>query len=139
MDAALKIAVRWRATNRCEYCRIPQAHYPEPFQVDHIIARQHAGQTVLGNLALCCLECNLRKGPNVAGVDPTTGNIVPLYNPRQERWAEHFRFQGATIVGMTPAGRATVAVLDLNNGPRIAVRQALIEEGALDPTNGGDQ
>jgi hypothetical protein len=41
-----------RAGNACEYCRIPQALYPAPFEIDHILARQHGGRTVSSNLAL---------------------------------------------------------------------------------------
>jgi 5-methylcytosine-specific restriction endonuclease McrA len=98
MDRALRDAVRRRAGNRCEYCLVPQAYYPERFQIDHIIAEKHAGPTVLGNLALCCLECNLSKGPNVAGVDPQSGNIIPLFNPRNDC--------GTQFEQITQSGRA---------------------------------
>jgi hypothetical protein len=131
MDRALRDAVRRRARDRCEYCRIPQAYYPERFQIDHVIAEKHAGPTVFGNLALCCLECNLSKGPNVAGVDPQSGNIIPLYNPRHETWSEHFQMDRGVIVALTPTGRATIAVLNLNRAPRVAVRRALFEEGVM--------
>ncbi len=67
-----------RAQNRCEYCRLPAAVYPLPFHVDHIIARQHGGETALDNLALACLHCNRHKGPNIAGRDAETGEIARL-------------------------------------------------------------
>jgi len=70
MTETLAREVWRRAGNACEYCRMPQAFYPAPFQIDHIIARQHGGVTGIGNLALACLHCNAHKGPNIAGLDP---------------------------------------------------------------------
>lgn len=128
MERTLEQEVRARARGFCEYCRSAQQHYPERFQIDHVIAKQHRGATISANLALCCLDCNSRKGPNIAGRDLTTGQIVPLFNPRTESWAEHFRWNGPYLVGLTPAGRATIAVLALNRPARVAVRQMLIEE-----------
>jgi hypothetical protein len=70
---------------------MPQSAYDLPFQIDHIIARQHGGQTRSNNLALACTRCNLNKGPNIAGIDAKSGALVPLYHPRLDRWSEHFR------------------------------------------------
>ncbi len=134
MEKRLDQAVRDRARDLCEYCRAPQVCYPERFQIDHIIARQHRGETTLDNLALCCLECNRRKGPNITSVDPQTRQRADLFHPRQDVWREHFAWQGATLLGLTPTGRVTVAVLDINRPPRVTVRQALIEEGVFPPT-----
>jgi hypothetical protein len=66
------------AGNRCDYCRMPAAFDPLPFQVDHIIAVQHGGQTILENLAWSCLHDNKHKGPNIAGIDPVTDDLVAL-------------------------------------------------------------
>jgi hypothetical protein len=46
----------------------PSASHPAPFQIDHIIARQHGGATELENLALACIHCNRFKGPNMLGL-----------------------------------------------------------------------
>jgi len=118
-----------RAEDRCEYCRIPAALYPLPFQLDHIIARQHGGLSDAGNLALACLHCNRHKGPNIAGRDPLTGAIVGLFHPRNDRWNEHFRFEGPIIFGLTARGRATIQVLAMNTPDFVDVREALIAEG----------
>ena len=84
IDPLLADAVRARAGNACEYCRVPQAGYPTvTFPVDHVVARQHHGPTDLRNLALSCLHCNSHKGPNVAGYDHRTGKLTPLFNPRR--------------------------------------------------------
>jgi 5-methylcytosine-specific restriction endonuclease McrA len=68
----LEQRVRIRARGLCEYCQLPQATYRLPFQIDHIIARQHGGKTRLGNLALACPRCNRNKGPNLVGIDTNT-------------------------------------------------------------------
>jgi hypothetical protein len=78
MDETLAEPVWDRAGSACEYCLIPQAFYPAPFEIDHIIARQHQGLTRAGNLALSCIHCNSHKGPNIAGRDPVTRKLTPL-------------------------------------------------------------
>ncbi len=121
--------VRTRAKNRCEYCGIPFPGYRLPYQIDHIIARQHGGSSEADNLALCCLHCNRHKGPNIAGHDTATGDIVRLYHPRRDVWREHFQLDGAVLVGLTAIGRVTVRVLAMNEPEFLAARQALIQEG----------
>jgi len=110
-----------------------QVHYRTPFQIDHVIARQHGGGSDLDNLALACFHCNTHKGPNVAGVDPMSGEIVPLFNPRLDDWRARFAWRGPKIAGLTPVGRATVRALALNDPDYVAVRLALIAEGAFPP------
>ena len=70
--------VRRRAGYRCEYCRLPQVAFRRSFHIEHIVARQHGGSKQLDNLALACWNCNLKKGPNLAGVDPGTGQTAAL-------------------------------------------------------------
>ena len=130
MDESLAEQVRRRAGGVCKYCRMPQAFYPTvPFPIDHIIALQHGGPTVLGNLALSCLHCNSHKGPNIAGIDQRTKKLTKLFHPRRHKWARHFRWEGADVIGRTAVGRVTVAVLALNHPDLVEVRQSLIEEG----------
>ena len=69
-----------RAGDRCEYCLIPQFAFPLPFQIDHIIAEKHQGETVETNLALACPHCNRFKGPNIAGLDSASGQLVRLFS-----------------------------------------------------------
>jgi hypothetical protein len=90
---ALASEVRRRAGALCEYCRLPEAAFARPFHIEHIIAKQHGGLTQLDNLALACWACNLRKGPNLTGIDPETGHLTPLFNPRQDVWTDHFPVQ----------------------------------------------
>jgi hypothetical protein len=129
MDKQLDQHVRSRAQSRCEYCRLPQSAIKPKFPIDHIIARQHRGLTELSNLALCCGRCNQHKGPNLTGIDPATGKLTRLFNPRLDHWREHFAYHGAVIEGLTEIGRTTVAVLHMNHPYSTAVRSALMEEG----------
>jgi hypothetical protein len=131
MDTALASLVRYRARRTCEYCRLPEAESELLFVIDHIIARQHGGQTIDSNLALACPCCNLHKGPNIAGIDPTTGALSPLFHPRRDQWREHFTWNGVIIVPTTAVGRATVVVLALNDPRQVAVRTAMLASGWL--------
>lgn len=126
MNRELARKVRERAAESCEYCRIPQFSLPLPFQIDHIIAGQHHGETELSNLALACPHCNRYKGPNIAGMDPLTGQIVRLFHPRTDRWADQFDvLDDARIAGKTPVGRATVQVLAMNAEGPVQLRRLL--------------
>jgi hypothetical protein len=120
-----------RAGQRCEYCHLPAAVYPLPFQIDHIIARQHGGKTRLENLALACLHCNRHKGPNIAGIDPASGLLVRLFHPRQDEWRMHFEWNVDELRGKTAIGGVTIDVLAINDPEFRAVRAVLIEEGAF--------
>ena len=81
------------------------------------------------NLALACIHCNSHKGPNLTGIDPEGGDLVPLFNPRQDVWAAHFAMVGALILGLTPIGRTTVYVLAMNATHRLNVRAELLASG----------
>lgn len=133
MDHATRLEVRNRADNRCEYCRLRQRHEEEnPFHVEHIIAQQHGGTDDQGNLALACSWCNVIKGPNLASIDPDSGELTRLYHPRKDRWADHFRRDGAFILGLTDVGRATAWLLRFNDSDNLAQRYLLLELGELD-------
>lgn len=133
MDRALIDLVWKRAENRCEYCRVSQAYDRLPFEIDHIIAKKHRGPTRAGNLCLACFACNNHKGTNISGIDIKTKRIVHLFHPRRHKWSRHFRWEGPILVGLTPIGRATVSVLEINLEYRVSFRYALIEEGAFPP------
>ena len=110
-------AVAERAGHRCEYCRAPEPLFNRRFEVEHVIPRAREGKTRPDNLALCCSACNNRKGTFETGADPVTQRIEPLFNPRTQRWEEHFRYRddALTLVALTPIGRATLARLDMNS------------------------
>jgi len=112
---------------------MPQAYDEATFEIDHIIARKHGGPTILRNLALSCFWCNSHKGSDIAGLDPRTHKLRPLFNPRRHKWSRHFRWQGPFLRGRTPIGRVTIVVLQINDPFRVALRAALIAEGRFPP------
>lgn len=129
ISASLRRAVEERARNCCEYCLIHGDDVPTVHEVDHLVARKHGGSNTRENLALACLPCNRRKGSDLTAIDPISGAIVPLYNPRSQSWDDHFRLEAAVIVGQTPVGRATVLLLRLNDPVRVDNRRRLIAVG----------
>ena len=132
MDGATRRLVRDRTRDRCEYCRLPQAGQPfVTFHVEHIVPKTHGGHDEPPNLCLACERCNAFKGPNLSGIDPATGRVERIYDPRTQSWDEHFEFQGALIVGRTPIGRATMEVLKFNAGRRVQLRSELLGRGEL--------
>jgi hypothetical protein len=130
MDAATRRIVRQRAQDRCEYCRLPQSSQPfVTFHIEHVRARVHGGTDDHHNLCVACDRCNAYKGTNLSGVDPETGQIERLFDPRHQEWSEHFELQGPYILGSTPTGRTTVSVLMMNEGRRVQLRAELIARG----------
>jgi len=132
MESKTREFVRRRAGNQCEYCRLSQIAAPFfTFHVEHVRAKQHSGGDDQENLAFACPDCNRFKGPNLSAIDPATEAIVPVFNPRTESWDEHFKFMGDEIVGRTPVGRATVALLKMNATTRREMRSELSRNGDL--------
>ena len=132
MDAATRDLVRHRAADRCEYCRIPQAVTPFiTFHIKHIVAKQHVDGDHVDpdRLAFACDRCNAFKGPNLSSIDPETGDKVDLFNPRTEAWPDHFAVSGGRIVGLTPIGRATARLLNMNDPRRVELRKLWRREG----------
>lgn len=119
-------AVAARAAHRCEYCHAPEAIFTLRFEVDHIAPVSQGGVDAFENLALACRACNLWKSNTTSSLDAQTGLRVPLFNPRCDRWDEHFAVEGADnalIVGKTPTGRATVAQLRMNADAQLEARR----------------
>lgn len=96
-------------------------------QIEHVRPRKHHGGDELDNLALACIDCNLHKGPNVAGIDGETGNLTELFHPRQHLWSEHFEFRQALLFGKSAIGRVTVYVLNMNSEDQVALRALALE------------
>jgi hypothetical protein len=125
ISAALRRQVRERARERCEYCLLAEVQAFFPHEPDHIIALKHGGKTLLENLALACFDCNRFKGSDIASVDPLSNDVTYLFNPRTQRWSEHFRLLDWHILPLTPTGRATERLLRFNLPPRIYARRAI--------------
>jgi hypothetical protein len=122
IPAPLRRLVIQRADNRCEYCKISQAGQVATFHIDHIVPVVAGGATTSENLALACVSCSLRKGARQTLEDSETGEVVSIFNPRQQIWTEHFDWSGVEAVGLTATGRATVEALDLNRPAMLAIR-----------------
>ena len=120
--------VRAQARGRCEYCRCPESHSTQLFSVDHIWPQSRQGTDDADDLALSCQGCNNKKYNETSAPDPVTGVQAPLYNPRQQHFADHFAWidDGLTVSGLTATGRATVAALELNREGVVNLRGLLM-------------
>lgn len=125
MDQQTRRLVRERAGGRCEYCLISEDDDTFAFHVEHIVSQKHGGADEEDNLAFACQNCNLHKGANLSGVDPVTEEVTTLFHPRDQSWGDHFRQEGAEIVGLTATGRATARVLNMNDQDRVELRRSL--------------
>lgn len=129
ITAALRREVVERAGHRCEYCGVPEDAPLVPHEVDHVIAECHKGRTESSNLAYACFRCNRLKGSDLSSIDPQSGDIIRLFNPRTDRWSEHFPLEGATIVPLTAIGRTTAVFLNFNDEQWRLVREELLAQG----------
>jgi len=129
----LRRLITKRAAGRCEYCGLAQAGQEATFHVDHVVPRSAGGPTTSTNLALACVSCSLRKESRRSAVDPLSGRRVPLYNPRRQRWSDHFRWDGTTIIPRTATGRATAAALQMNRPLILAIRAEEAHRGRHPP------
>jgi hypothetical protein len=132
MNAALRAFVRERAGHRCEYCKLHEDDADFiPFHIEHVVAKQHGGTDDPEMLCLACSECNWSKGPNLSGL--FAGKLYPLFNPRKQNWARHFRWEGTILIGKTMTGKVTVQVLSINEPSRVMLRENLFFEGQFPP------
>lgn len=124
ISAALRREVIKRAGNHCEYCLLSAEVAFYPHEVDHVIAEKHGGANDINNLAFACWRCNRHKGSDLTSFDPQTQQLSPLFNPRTQIWSEHFTYEGERIIGLTPEGRTTIRLLQLNSDARLTERRS---------------
>lgn len=129
IPVALRREVNERANGCCEYCRMSESAGSVNFVIDHIIAEKHGGETTSSNLCLSCYRCNSYKGSDISSVDWSSGDVVPLFNPRQQEWEVHFEQDEAWIRPLTSIGRVTVSLLQLNSPERREERELLLALG----------
>jgi hypothetical protein len=127
----LRQRVNEQAKRRCGYCLSSEAIVGAPMELDHIIPQSLGGLDEENNLWLACPLCNQHKADRIAALDPQTGNIVRLFNPRYENWNEHFAWSqdGERIIGETATGRATASALNLNRPSLALARRAWVQVG----------
>lgn len=135
ISRTLEVAVRKRANGLCEYCHTIERWQYVPFTVDHILAVHLGGTTILENLAQACFRCNRLKGWRLSGIDPQTGDDEPLFNPRRDRWVEHFCWSadGSLLIARSAIGQATIALLDMNRPRVVEIRLADVMIGRHPP------
>jgi hypothetical protein len=123
--------VAQRATHRCEYGQAPEAIFNMPFDVEHIVPTSRGGPDQISNLALACRSCNVFKSDQQVFIDEVANEEARLFDPRQNRWDEHFRLESGEgiIVGITSIGRVTIACLRINDDIQLAARKAWIRLG----------
>jgi 5-methylcytosine-specific restriction endonuclease McrA len=132
IPAVLVRLVHQRAGDVCEYCLLPQSSQEAIFHTDHIKPRTTGGPTTGDNLALACVTCSLKKAARTHARDPVSKKRVPLFHPRQHRWADHFRWtRGCRVVRRTATGRATIRALGMNRPAIVAIRKGLVKLGQL--------
>ena len=140
------LQVRQRAKFRCEYCHYPELLSSAPLSIDHLQPQSLGGTDDLDNLPLAFLLCNERRYNYTSGTDPETGTEVPIFNPRQQAWGDHFIWSadGTLISGTTAIGRATCHRLDLNDDRRtdrfiLKSRQQWVKSGLHPPDDDPQQ
>lgn len=129
--------VRERAFGCCEYCISPESHATQYHSNEHVFPEALGGATTADNLALACQGCNNKKYDKTHALDSVSGETVPLFHPRQDDWHEHFIWSPncLTLMGLTPTGRATIALLDLNRLGVINLRRSLLRDGLHPPAH----
>lgn len=118
--------VRQRANFLCEYCHSSEKWQYVPFTIDHIIPLYLGGSDNTDNLGLACFHCNRQKSTKIEAEDPSSSVVVRLFNPRQNKWSDHFIWSTDRLylIGTTAIGRATVSVLKLNRERIVMIRTA---------------
>jgi hypothetical protein len=121
--------VESRAGRRCEYCRAPQPVTGIRYHLEHVFPESLGGTDEIDNLALACPTCNFYKSNHLLGIDEEGLAGRPLFNPRKDRWQEHFEFDGATLrlKGKTLEARGTINRLRMNQTVQIEARRLWVE------------
>lgn len=119
-----------RARHFCEYCRAPEAISNFPFEIDHFIPLSSGGSKEPENLVLSCRSCNAFKAFHQLGLITDTES-VRLFNPRQDIWEEHFRFDRTSfeMEGLTNIGRGTINRLQINSPAQTQARTIWVRFG----------
>lgn len=94
---------------QCEYCK--RNLIDVQYEIDHIVPKALGGSDSMGNYAIACPRCNRNKGHRTHFIDHHTHELAKLFHPRRMKWSDHLSVQNNEIVGITPEGRATCALL----------------------------
>jgi hypothetical protein len=135
VTVALRKLVFNRGQANCEYCRSQAKFAVDPLVVDHVYPVSRGGKTIGENLALSCQTCNNCKYTKTTAIDPSSNEMVPLFNPRTMQWRDHFTWTPDTtkMLGLTPTGRATIELLETNREGVMNMRRVLAMMGFHPP------
>lgn len=135
ISKSLEKEIRSESNHRCGYCLGEQKYIFAWLEIEHLIPRAKGGSSQKENLWLACSYCNTFKSSQTHGTDPKTKRKVPLFNPRQQVWKNHFQLgaDNITILGKTKCGRATVNALNLNYELALVTRKFWVEVGWYPP------
>lgn len=118
-----------RAHYLCEYCLIHADDTYWGCQIDHIISEKHGGATTVDNLAHTYTFCNRNKGSDIgsmlAATKPQERQFVRFFNPRIDRWSNHFHLDRIVITPLTAIGKITANILGFNHVDRLLEQQEL--------------
>jgi hypothetical protein len=126
ISAELRQVVAARADFLCEYCLVAEENTFYGCEVDHIISLKHGGASDADNLAYACALCNRYKGSDIGSISWATGEFRRFFNPRTDRWAEHFHLEQEFIKPLTLIGEVTARILEFNNSARLHEREEMI-------------
>lgn len=131
MNKSLRKRIKERAAYLCEYCLSPERFCAAYYDGDHVIPYSMGGKEEFDNSANACGGCNNNKSNAMHAIDPLSGQIVPLYNPRTDIWSEHFCWNDTYILirGISPIGRAPITKLKLNREEVVNLRTVLLAVG----------
>ena len=135
LSPAERELVYQRANSCCEYCKSQEAFATHRFSIEHILPQSKGGAHKSHNWALACQGCNNFKYTKTHALDPITHEDVPLYNPREHIWEEHFVWSKdyEKILGITPIGRASILCMKLNRSSVVNLRRILYLQGEHPP------
>ena len=136
LSAELRTLLEDVDDGQCVYCQTTVDNTGQALTTDHIVPVVEGGATVFANLCRACRHCNEAKHDQTQAIDPITGELVPLYHPRQQNWADHFAWDqaGIHLIGLTAIGRATIVALDMNNALILFARRRWVNAGWHPPS-----
>jgi hypothetical protein len=123
--------------SRCCYCLTSEANSGIPMTYDHVQPVSLGGDTTFENLCLACRSCNEFKSNLTESIDPLSGETISLFNPRKQKWSEHFVWSvdATKVEGITAVGRATITRLRMNNPVIIVARKRWVMSGWHPPND----
>lgn len=133
--AYLREQILAQAGGRCAYCRSAEALLGVTFEIDHIVPLSVGGETSVDNLCLSCPTCNRHKAARQTALDPLSGVHAPLFHPPTQTWDDHFAWSddGTMLIGLTPAGRATIELLRMNRPVLVQMRRYWVAQNLHPP------